>query len=96
MHSSKQLQASRRLAVMVDNDSALWCLCQEPEDSWFMIWCDIQGRNCKIWYHGDCVGVSNSQDRCMEHTGEDFICPICSDHHGGNVSGGDCRGHTVE
>ena len=85
MHHSKRLQASRRLAVRVDNDSALWCLCQEPEDSRFMIQCDIQGSNCKIWYHGDCVGVSSSQGRRMERTGENFICPICSDHHGGNV-----------
>ena len=62
MHRSKRLQASKCTAVKDDGDSSseLWCLCQEPEDSRFVIQCDIQGSNCKIWYHGDCVGVSKS------------------------------------
>ena len=56
-----------------------------------MIQCDTQRRNCKIWYHDDCVGVCRSQGRRMEHTGEDFICPVCSDHNSGSVSGNDCN-----
>ena len=79
MRRSKRLQAAKCTAVKDDGDSSdLWCLCQEPEDSCFMIQCDIQGSNCKIWYHGDCVGVSKSQGKRMEHYGEDFICPPCS------------------
>ena len=54
----------------------LWYLCQKPEDSRFMIRCDIQERNCKIWYHGDCVGVSKSPGRCMGHYDADFTCPF--------------------
>ena len=31
------------------------------------IYGDVQGRGCKIWYHGDCVHVSKSRGKCMEH-----------------------------
>ena len=74
MHRSKRLQASKYTAVKDDGDSSkLWCLCQEPEDSRFMIQCDVQGSNCKIWYHGDCVGVSKSQGKRMERCGKDLF-----------------------
>ena len=79
MRRSKRLEALQRTTAQNDGDSrALWCLCQKPEDSHFMIQCDIQGEGCKIWYHGDCVGVSKSQGKRMERCGIDFICPVCS------------------
>ena len=55
-----------------------------------MIQCDLQGRNCKIWYHGDCVGVSKSQGKHMERCVEDFICPPCSIEISENADGVDC------
>ena len=65
-----------------DNSSAtecseIWCLCQCPEDGRFMICCDVQGEGCKIWYHGDCVGVTQTQGRRMERDNEDYLCPVC-------------------
>ena len=42
-----------------------------------MICCDVQGDGCKVWYHVDCVGLSKSQGKRMERTGEAFICPVC-------------------
>ncbi len=29
------------------------CLCGQPDDSLFMIVCDV----CSIWYHGRCTGI---------------------------------------
>ena len=70
----------RKAATAVAKDSApveLWCICQQPEAGRFMICCDVQGDGCKVWYHVDCVGLSKSQGKCMERTGEAFICPVC-------------------
>ena len=43
-------------------------MCTTPHAS-FMICCDC----CHEWYHGECVGVSQSQ----EHTNSNYICPLC-------------------
>ena len=29
----------------------LWCICQKPEAGRFMIQCDVQEPDFKIWYH---------------------------------------------
>ena len=63
----------------VNNSSKLWCSCQQPDDGRFMICCDFKGPNCKIWYHGDCVGITKSRGKRMERKDMDFICPMCSD-----------------
>jgi len=41
-----------------------------------MIQCDVQESDCKIWYHGDCVGISKSRGKRMECDNVDFICPF--------------------
>ncbi|KAI5095493.1 death-inducer obliterator 1-like isoform X2 [Silurus meridionalis] len=40
----------------------------------FMIRCD----RCHEWFHGDCVGISQSRGSLLEKNGEDYICPSCS------------------
>ena len=50
-----------------------------------MIQCDIQGDNCKIWYHGDCVGVSKPWGRRMDRSGGHFICLMRSAVHSKQV-----------
>ena len=87
MRHSKRLKAKRTTEKNDDDSCALWCLCREPEDSCFMIQWDIQGSNCKVWYHGDCVGVSESQGKHMEHYAIDFICPFCSTDISDNARG---------
>ena len=46
-----------------------YCICRAPYEG-FMIGCDT----CDEWYHGPCVGITESQAaRC-----ERWICPRCS------------------
>ncbi|XP_077404656.1 uncharacterized protein LOC144037216 isoform X2 [Vanacampus margaritifer] len=47
---------------------ALYCICRQKRNKRFMISCD----SCQEYFHGDCVGVSESED-CKE-----YICPPCS------------------
>ena len=51
----------------------LYCLCNQPAgDEFFMIECD----NCKNWFHGRCVGVSEDQTKELQET--EWKCPPCS------------------
>lgn len=59
-----------------DDPDKLWCLCQQPHDDRFMICCD----SCGEWYHGECVGISVTEGKRMEKTGQDYICAKCVDH----------------
>ena len=45
----KRTSSATTLAVDVSNE--LWCSCQRPEDGRFMIHCDVQGEECRVWYH---------------------------------------------
>ncbi|XP_067660501.1 nucleosome-remodeling factor subunit BPTF-like [Haliotis asinina] len=47
----------------------VYCHCRQPEDGGFMIACD----GCDEWFHGDCVGVTES----MAETMGDYHCPTC-------------------
>ena len=38
-----------------------------------MICCD----SCGEWYHGECIGISVSEGKRMEKTGQDYICAKC-------------------
>jgi len=55
----------------------LWCTCEQPENSRFMIYCDVHGEGCKIWYHGDCVGITRAHGRHLKQSGEQYVCPVC-------------------
>lgn len=39
-----------------------------------MICCD----SCQEWFHGSCVGISETEGRKMERRGQEYICPPCS------------------
>ena len=61
------LEALKRTTAKNDGDSrALWYWCQKPEDSHFMIQCDVQGGGCKIWYHGGGSATVNFRRRDSE------------------------------
>ncbi|XP_038863410.1 death-inducer obliterator 1-like [Salvelinus namaycush] len=56
------------------NPNALYCICRQRQNKRFMISCD----NCQEWFHGDCVGVSETHGSKLERSGRDWICPNCT------------------
>jgi hypothetical protein len=50
----------------------LYCVCQKPYTGEFMIRCD----ECKEWYHGDCVRITQEEAKAMG----DFVCSGCHRH----------------
>ncbi|KAM4563893.1 uncharacterized protein PAE49_011838 isoform 2-T2 [Odontesthes bonariensis] len=56
------------------DSNALHCICRQKQDKRFMICCG----SCQVWFHGDCVGVSETQGRKMERKGHRYTCPPCT------------------
>ena len=56
-----------------DDPDKPWCLCRKPFGDMFMIECDI----CKYWYHGHCVGVTQSMSARFEREKREWFCPEC-------------------
>ena len=48
----------------------VYCLCRKPDDGSLMIQCD----QCDNWYHGLCVGITESEG--LESVR--WICPLCN------------------
>ena len=76
--SKRGLRADPAPRPAVSEPCKLWCTCQRPEGG-FMICCDVKSECFKLWYHGDCVGITKSQGRRMEQNSDEFVCPICSE-----------------
>lgn len=49
-------------------------LCLFAASSRFMIGCD----SCHSWFHGDCIGVDETQGRELEKNGQEYTCPPCT------------------
>ncbi|EEB14731.1 fetal alzheimer antigen, falz, putative [Pediculus humanus corporis] len=48
----------------------LYCVCRTPyDDTKFYVGCDL----CHNWYHGDCVGITESMSKRMT----EFVCTEC-------------------
>ncbi|XP_044068420.1 uncharacterized protein LOC122883584 [Siniperca chuatsi] len=56
------------------DSNALYCICRQKHNKRFMICCD----SCQEWFHGNCVGISETQGRNMETKGQEYICPPCT------------------
>ena len=50
----------------------LYCVCRKPYTGEFIIRCE----ECKEWYHGKCVKVTQEEAEAME----DFVCSGCQRH----------------
>lgn len=48
--------------------------CLFTVSSRFMICCD----SCQEWFHGDCVGINETQGHEIGKKGQQFICPPCT------------------
>ena len=45
-----------------------------------MICCD----SCGEWYHGECVGISVTEGKKMEKTGQEYVCTKCVGRYRGS------------
>ncbi|KAM9751599.1 uncharacterized protein ACNS7B_008417 [Menidia menidia] len=55
------------------DSNALHCICHQKQNKRFMICCG----SCQVWFHGDCVGINETQGRKMEGKGQ-YTCPPCT------------------
>ncbi|XP_005731842.1 uncharacterized protein LOC102214599 [Pundamilia nyererei] len=53
------------------DSNALFCICRQKQDKRFMICCD----SCQEWFHGECVGVSETQGH---QSMQEYVCPPCT------------------
>ena len=51
--------------------SKLYCICQQPAQSYGMIQC----HDCCDWFHGSCVGITRQKALIVKQ----FYCPLCID-----------------
>ena len=81
---------ARKTAVMADKHSSAdaaaligksdksCCLCGGTEDGRLMLHCDQHSKGCCVWYHFDCLGLSQSEAEELGATDETFVCPNCN------------------
>ncbi|KAF9957425.1 hypothetical protein BGZ72_001850 [Mortierella alpina] len=59
----------------VTRSKKVYCYCQKPDDGEVMIQCD----NCRQWFHGACVDITDEMAQIMELKNEKFFCDPCTD-----------------
>ncbi|KAF9933875.1 PHD finger protein 3 [Mortierella alpina] len=59
----------------VTRSKKVYCYCQKPDDGEVMIQCD----NCRQWFHGACVDITDEMAQIMELKSEKFFCDPCTD-----------------
>ncbi|KAJ3069862.1 CXXC-type zinc finger protein 1 [Podochytrium sp. JEL0797] len=52
-----------------ENGERVYCICRTPDNGKFMIGCD----NCKDWYHGACVNITERMGQSIKT----YLCPFC-------------------
>jgi|MDSY01.2.fsa_nt_gb hypothetical protein len=77
-HIPVKISQERRLAAMIEDEGARYCICKGPSDGSFMIGCD----HCDEWYHGRCVGVSTAVGDALAANAQQYMCPMCSEKNG--------------
>ncbi|KAF9091962.1 PHD finger protein 3 [Mortierella sp. AD031] len=59
----------------VTRSKKVYCYCQKPDDGNVMIQCD----NCRQWFHGACVDITDETAEMMELKNEKFFCEPCDE-----------------
>lgn len=68
-----QAHAINKSTFIFDRFRSLWCHCRRKHMMQYMIECD----RCKIFYHGNCVGMSMSLEAEMHKKKRKWICASC-------------------
>ncbi|GJJ72215.1 hypothetical protein EMPS_04572 [Entomortierella parvispora] len=59
----------------VTRSKKVYCYCQKPDDGEVMIQCD----NCRQWFHGACVDITDEIAHLMELKDEKYFCDTCTE-----------------
>ncbi|KAF9402877.1 PHD finger protein 3 [Mortierella sp. AD011] len=59
----------------VTRSKKVYCYCQKPDDGEVMIQCD----NCRQWFHGACVDITDEIAELMGLKNEKFFCDPCTE-----------------
>ncbi|KAF9374666.1 PHD finger protein 3, partial [Podila verticillata] len=59
----------------VTRSKKVYCYCQKPDDGEVMIQCD----NCRQWFHGACVDITDEIANVMELKNEKYFCDPCTE-----------------
>ncbi|KAF9350980.1 glucokinase [Mortierella sp. AD094] len=62
-------------AERVTRSKKVYCYCQKPDDGEVMIQCD----NCRQWFHGACVDITDEIAELMGLKNEKFFCDPCTE-----------------
>ncbi|KAF9109674.1 PHD finger protein 3 [Mortierella sp. AM989] len=62
-------------AERVTRSKRVYCYCQKPDDGEVMIQCD----NCRQWFHGACVDITDEVAELMGLKNEKFFCDPCTE-----------------
>ncbi|KAK7102665.1 CXXC-type zinc finger protein 1-like [Littorina saxatilis] len=63
------IKAMEQAAGDLDGEPQPYCVCRSTDSDRFMIACDC----CEEWYHGDCIGVTQLDARCIKK----YFCDVC-------------------
>lgn len=63
-----------------------YCHCRSTKSDGFMIICE----RCEVWYHGDCVGITEKQAKNIP----DYFCKQCREKSIGRCANPDCMYET--
>ena len=70
MNHDRMKKCTDQSEVVASAPGKVYCLCRKPDDGTLMIQCD----KCDHWYHGACVGVTETDG--IEQV--KWFCPLCS------------------
>ncbi|KAF9128681.1 PHD finger protein 3 [Mortierella sp. 14UC] len=68
-------QSAPAPAERMTRSKKVYCYCQKPDDGNVMIQCD----NCRQWFHGACVDITEEVAEMMELKNEKFFCEPCDE-----------------